>query len=330
MRAAYYERQGTAADVLALGELPDPQPGPGEVRVRIHVSGVNPTDIKGRTGFGGAPMPFSRIIPHQDGAGIIDAVGKGVSNSRLGERVWVYEAQAGRPGGTAAELTVVPSERAVPLPNGVPFEIGASLGISALTAHRCLFADGDLKGRRVLVQGGAGAVGTAAILLAKWAGAWVATTVSRPEQEDVVRAAGADLIINRRTDDIAAKVRAATNDAGVDRIIEVDVVANIEVDMACIAPSGVISSYATENPAAKLSIPFLKAMFKGLVLRFVFVYSVPAAAKLEAIQDINNCMVAGAYHPAVGACFPLDAIVEAHETQETGRVVGKVLVKVFS
>lgn len=328
MKAAYYERQGMASDVLTVGELTDPEPGPGEVRVRIHVSGVNPTDIKARTGFGGAPMHFSRIIPHQDGAGIIDAIGTGVSDSRLGERVWVYEAQAGRAGGTAAEMTVVPSERAIPLPNGVPFEIGACLGISALTAHRCLFADGDLKGRRVLVQGGAGAVGNGAILLAKWAGAWVATTVSRPEQEEVARAAGADLIINRRTDDVVAKVRAATKDVGVDRIVDVNVVANLEADLACIASSGVISSYATENPTAELLVPFLKAMFKGLVLRFVFVYSMPVAAKDDAIQDVNSCLKAGAYRPAISARFPLNSIAEAHEMQENGGVVGKVLVNV--
>lgn len=328
MKAAFYDRQGKAEDVLVIGELSDPNLGPGEVRVRIHVSGVNPTDIKARTGFGGASMAFSRIVPHQDGAGVIDAVGEGVATSRVGERVWIYEAQAGRPSGTAAQFCVVPSERAVALPVGVSFETGACLGISALTAHRCLFADGDLTGRRVLVQGGAGAVGNAAILLAKWAGAWVATTVSRPEQADVAQSAGADLVINRRTDDVAAAIHEATNGMGVDRIIEVDLIANLETDMACIAPSGIISSYATDQPTAHLSLPFLKAMFKGLVLRFVFVYSMPVESKRAGLEGITNCLKAGRYTPAIGARFAFSDIARAHDAQESGTVIGKILVNV--
>lgn len=238
MRAAFYERQGTAREVLTVGELPDPQPGAGEVRVRVMVSGINPSDIKTRVGFGGKAMPFPRIVPHQDGSGVIDSVGPGVSQERIGERVWVYMAQTGRAFGTAAEFVVVPSRQAVRLADNVPFGVGASFGVPAMTAHRCLFADTDLRGKRVLVHGGAGAVGNAAILLAKWAGAWVAATVSRDEQADVARAAGADLVVNRHAGDVAVKIRSATDGHGVDRIVDVDISANIDTAIACLAREG--------------------------------------------------------------------------------------------
>ena len=328
MKAAFYERQGDAKDVLQVGALIDPTPGPGEVRVSIRVSSVNPTDLKARAGYGGAPMAFPRIIPHQDGAGIVDAVGEGVPVSRVGERVWIYEAQAGRPSGTAAQFTIVPAERAVPLPDNVPFETGACLGIPALTAHRCLFADGDIRGKRVLIQGGAGAVGNAAILLAKWAGAWVATTISRPEQADVARAAGADLIINRRTDDIAAVIQLATGGSGVDRIVEVDLAANIQANLACIATNGVISSYAAGDPKSAVALPVLKAMLKAVVVRFVFVYSVPSEAKQEGVDALTACLEAGVYKPTIAARYPLEEIAGAHEAQESGKLIGKILITI--
>jgi NADPH2:quinone reductase len=328
MKAAFYDKQGPASDVLNIGELPDPEPRLGEVRIRVAVSGINPSDIKTRTGFAGVTMPYKRIVPHQDGAGVIDRVGPGVPESRLGEKVWIYEAQTGRSAGTAAQYVVVPATNAIALPKGVSFEVAACLGIPALTAHRCLFADGELRGRKVLVQGGAGAVGTAAILLAKWAGAWVATTVSRPEQEAAALGAGADLVINRRTQDVAAVVRKATDNTGVDRIVDVDLIANLETDLACLAPSGVISAYATEVPSAVLSIPFLRAMFSGFVFRYVFVYSMPEEARREAIKDVNACLAAGAYRPVIGMRVPLERLAEAHEAQESGRVVGKIVVEI--
>jgi NADPH2:quinone reductase len=328
MKAAFYDKQGPASDVLNIGELPDPEPRLGEVRIRVAVSGINPSDIKTRTGFAGVTMPYKRIVPHQDGAGVIDRVGPGVPESRLGEKVWIYEAQTGRSAGTAAQYVVVPATNAIALPKGVSFEVAACLGIPALTAHRCLFADGELRGKKVLVQGGAGAVGTAAILLAKWAGAWVATTVSRPEQEAAALGAGADLVINRRTQDVAAVVRRATDNTGVDRIVDVDLIVNLETDLACLAPSGVISAYATEVPSAVLSIPFLRAMFSGFVFRYVFVYSMPEEARREAIKDVNACLAAGAYRPVIGMRVPLERLAEAHEAQESGRVVGKIVVDI--
>jgi NADPH2:quinone reductase len=325
MKAAFYERQGKASDVLRLGDFPVPQPGPGEVRVKIRASGLNPSDIKARTGFSG-PVAFRVVIPHQDGAGVIDAVGDGVAPTRIGERVWLFEAQYRRACGTAANHAVVPAPQAVHLPDNVSFEVGACLGIPALTAHRCLFADGDIKGLRVLVQGGAGAVGTAAILLAKWAGAWVATTVSTPDQANVARLAGADLVINRRSHDVAAIVKSATQQRGVDRIVEVSVRENLEIDMGCLANGGIISSYAVESAADHLAVPLLKAMIEGCTFRFVYVYTVPAAAKFAAVSAISQCLADGAYTPTIAMQVPLDSIVEAHEAQESGRVIGKILV----
>ncbi|MGG1949199.1 NADPH:quinone reductase [Trinickia sp. NRRL B-1857] len=326
MKAAYYERQGKASDVLKLGDFPVPQPGPGEVRIRIHTSGVNPSDIKARTGFSSAPM-FPKVIPHQDGAGVIDAVGPGVTPTRIGERVWLFEAQYRRPFGTAADYAVVPASQAVLLPDHVAFEVGACVGIPALTAHRCLFADGEINGNAILVQGGAGAVGTAAILLAKWAGAWVAATVSTPEQEDAARRAGADLVINRRADDVAAIVKSETAQRGVDRIVEVSLRDNLDVDMRCLANGGVISSYAVETAADEVSVPLLKAMIEGSTFRFVYIYTVPASAKAAAVSAISRCLADGAYVPTIGMRVALDAIVEAHEAQETSRVIGKIIVK---
>jgi len=328
MRAAFYERQGTAKDVLMVRELPDPEPEAGEVRVRVVASGINPSDIKTRTGFGGKAMPFPRIVPHQDGAGVIDAVGPGVLASRVGERVWIYMAQWGRAQGTAAEFVVVPSVQAVKLADNVSFEIGASLGVPAMTAHRCLFADGDLRGKRVLVQGGAGAVGNAAILLAKWAGAWVAATVSREEQAEVARAAGADFVVNRHEEDVAQTVRSATGGHGVDRIVDVDISANIDVAVACLARDGVVTAYSTETPQAMLTIPFFPALLGGFSFRFVYVYSMPQEAMGQASEEVSACAASGAYAPRIAKTYALDELVEAHQFQESGTAVGKIIVRI--
>jgi NADPH:quinone reductase len=327
MQAAYYDRQGPADKVLVVGTLADPEPGHGEVRVRIAYSGLNPTDTKARSGFAGMPMAFPRIIPHHDGAGTIDKVGAGVPDTRIGERVWLSRAQFGRAFGTAAEYSVVPSGLAVPLPANASFQTGASLGIAALTAHRCLFADGDVRGLRVLVQGGAGAVGTAAILLAKWAGAWVVATVSRPEQERVAHEAGADLVVNRHTDDIAAAIKSATGGIGVDRIVDVDLAQNVDVDLACLATNGTVAAYATEDPSATLTMPFRSTMLGSHVFRFVFLPSIPEDAIRLAVNDVTDCLSAGAYTPHIDMDLPLDQIHKAHAAQESGTAVGKILLR---
>ncbi|MGE6778744.1 NADPH:quinone reductase [Vreelandella titanicae] len=325
MKAAYYEAQGSARDVLKVGELPTPEPGSDEVRVRIHVSGLNPTDVKARTGFS-AEMPYPRIIPHQDGAGVIDAVGANVPPDRLGERVWVYEAQYGRATGTAAEFVVVPARQAVHLPDTTSFEVGASLGIPALTAHRCLFSDGSLKGRRVLIHGGAGVVGTAAILLAKWAGAWVSTTVMSTEQATVAEENGADLVIDRKSADVASIVLDATEGLGVDHIVDVALKSNLDINLACLSQGGIISAYATANATDELSIPLLKAMMHGCVFRFVYIYNVPDELKQAAIADINSCLEAECYLPKIGLNMPLRNVADAHEALESSNVIGKVLI----
>lgn len=326
MRAAFYEQQGPAADVLVVGEVPPPHPGRGEVRVRLAVSGLNPSDIKSRTGFH-ASMQYGRVIPHQDGAGVVDEVGEDVEADRIGERVWVYEAQSGSPSGTAAEFVAVPAERAVPLPAGVSFETGASVGIPALTAHRCLFADGDVRGLRVLVHGGAGVVGRAAIMLAKWAGAWVATTVRDRADIDAAGDAGADVVINLLENDVAAVIKAATAGAGVDRIVEVDLLSNLDTDLASLAPGGVISTYAVDGVDDLASVPVFRAMRAGAAFRFVLVYTVPAPAKRAAVEDVTAWLAARGYRPRIGLTAPLDRIVEAHEALESRKVKGNILVR---
>jgi NADPH2:quinone reductase len=329
LRAAYYERKGPAPKVIVLGELPDPQPGPGEVRVKLRFSGINPTDTKLRGGWdGNMEMPFPRVIPHQDGAGVVDAVGPGVPQSRLRERVWVYEAQRGRAFGTAAEYVVVPSENAVTLPESASFETGACLGIAGMTAHRCLFQDGGIQGQTVLVAGGAGAVGHAAIQLAKWGGARVASTVSRPEQEKLAREAGADLVVDRKTEDAAARIKAFTRGAGLDRVVEVAFEANLELNRAVLKANGVISTYSSGPPDSAPRIPFTAMMRQGISVHFILVYVMPREAHWAAARDLNAAIEMGCYRPHVAGLFKLDETAKAHEAQESGGTVGKLLIGV--
>ena len=326
MRAAYYEKKGPAAKVLTVGDVPEPQPAAGEVRVKVQVSGINPTDTKLRSGWDGAlEMPFPRVIPHQDGSGVIDRVGAGVPQSRVGERVWIYEAQRGRAFGTAAEYVAVPAENAVPLPAGASFETGACLGIAGMTAHRCLFQDGGIQGQTVLVAGGAGAVGQAAIQLAKWAGARVVATVSRAEQEAVAREAGADLVVNRKSGDTADRIKAF---AAVDRVVEVAFEANLDLNRAVLKPNGVISSYSSGPPDSAPRIPFTAVMRQGITVHFVLVYVMPREAHLSAARDLNSALEGGRYRPHVARVFGLAETAAAHQAQESGATVGKLLVRI--
>jgi NADPH2:quinone reductase len=327
VKAAWYERKGPAREVLQVGTLPDPEAGPGQVRVRVHSSAVNPSDTKGRSGFGGnLAMPFPKIVPHQDGAGIIDAVGPGVPGARVGERVWIYEAQRGRALGTAAELTVVPAEQAVRLPDGFGFDVGACLGIPAMTAHRCLFIDGGIQGQTVLVAGGAGAVGLAAIQLARWAGARVVTTVSRPEQQTIATHAGAQFVFNRTEAGLAERIRAAVGE--IDRVVEVAFEANLELNRAVLRTNGVVSTYASGAADSAPRIPFSPVMAQGLSMHFVLVYVMPVEAHRAAAHDITACLVADRYRPHVAQRFRLDDIALAHEAQESGKAIGKLIVEV--
>ncbi len=325
MRAAWYERQGDPADVLELGEVDGPEPGPGEVRVRVYASGVNPSDTYGRSGRTG-PMAFARVIPHQDGAGVVDSVGPGVAPDRVGDRVWVYEATWQRPGGTAAELTVVPAQRAVRLPDGISFEEGACLGIPAMTAHRAVFADGAVRGQTVLVTGGAGAVGTAAIQLARWGGATVVTTISSEEKAAVARAAGAHHVINYRTEDVPAAVRRLVDAHGVDRIVDVDFGGNLATSLQVIGPNGVLASYASRGePEPK--VPFRALMQKNVTVHAILVYSMAESAKAAAIADVTRALEEGALRPVIGARLPLERIAEAHTAVEHGSVIGNVVLE---
>jgi NADPH2:quinone reductase len=320
MRAALYDRTGPASEVLWVEDIERPEPGPGEVRVKIEASGVNPTDWKARGGL--TPRPIEGFqIPHHDGAGVIDAVGDGVAPGRVGQRVWLWMAAAGRPWGTAAEWSVVPERLAVPLPDGVGAEVGASLGVPALTAHRCLFADGPVNGKTVLVAGGAGAVGHFAIELAKWAGARVVTTVSGPRKAELAAKAGADMVVNYRDADAADQIRSFAGP--VDRVVEVALGANLRLDLAVTAPLAQVVTYAAEP--ADPTLPVRACMTANVLLRFVLLYGVPAAALEEAVWDVSAALAAGALTELPVTRFDLEDVAAAHDAVEAG-VVGKVLI----
>jgi len=325
MRAAVYRSTGAAHEVLRVEDVPRPDPGPGEVLVRVRASGVNPTDHKTRAGATARPIDEFQV-PHQDGAGVIEAVGAGVDPARVGERVWVWLAAFGRRWGTAAEWTVVPARQAVPLPDGVSFELGASLGVPAMTAHRCLFADGPIVGKTVLVAGGAGAVGHYAIELARHAGARVASTVSTPEKAELATKAGADLVVNYRDADAVDQIRAflsAVDRPVVDRVVEVALGANLGLDLALAGPSTVVVSYAADGKDPVL--PVRACMNANVTLRFVLLYGFPAAALDAAVAGVTDALAAGALTELPIHRFPLSEIVAAHQATEGG-AVGKVIV----
>jgi NADPH2:quinone reductase len=320
VKAALYDRYGPAADVLRVQEVERPEPGPGEVRVKVAVSAVNPTDYKSRGGS--TPRPIDGFqIPHHDGAGVIDATGEGVDPARVGQRVWLWFAAFGRRWGTAAEWTVVPERQAVALPEGVSMELGASLGVPAMTAHRCLFADGPVTGKTVLVAGGAGAVGHFAIQLARRAGARVIATVSGPQKAELARQAGADQVVNYRDADAADQIKAVAQ--RVDRVVEVALGANLALDLALAGPGTVIVTYAAQ--ASDPVLPVRACMTANVVLRFILLYGVPAAALDHAVADISAALAEGVLTELPEHRFPLSEIVAAHEAAEAGPT-GKLLV----
>jgi len=319
MRAALYRSLGKAAEVFHVEEVDRPEPGPGEVLVRVHASGVNPTDYKARSGA--VPRPIDDFqIPHHDGAGVIEAVGAGVDPGRLGERVWLWLAAAGRRWGTAAEWTVVPAQQAAPLPDGASWELGASLGVPAITAHYCLLSDGPVNGQTVLVAGGAGAVGHFAIELAKRAGARVVATVSSPDKAALAEKAGADLVVNYRSPGAADQVKAF---GPVNRVIELALGANLELDLAVTRPDATIVTYAAE--AANPVLPVRACMSANVTLKFVLLYGVPMASLQRAAADITAALAAGELTGLPVHKFPLAEISAAHQAAEHG-VVGKVIV----
>ncbi len=320
MKAALYDRYGPAAEVLRVTEVDRPEPGPGEVRVKVAMSGVNPTDYKSRSGA--TPRPIDGFqIPQHDGAGVIDAVGEGVDPGRIGQRVWLWLAAFRRRWGTAAEWTVVPERQAVPLPAGASDELGASLGVPAVTAHRCLFADGPVTGKTVLVAGGAGAVGHFAIQLAVRAGARVIATVSTDQKAELARQAGAQHVVRYRDPDAAEQIRAVAD--RVDRVVEVALGANLALDLALAGPGTVIVTYAAEPSDPVL--PVRACMGANVLLRFILLYGVPAAELDEAVAGVSAALAEGALTELPAHRYPLPAIVEAHQAAEAG-AVGKILV----
>jgi NADPH2:quinone reductase len=338
MRAITYDRTGDP-EVLTLVDKPIPEPGGGEVRVRIARSGVNPTDWKNRRGSEpGTPVEPPQV-PNQDGAGVVDAVGEGVEQALLGLRVWVWEAAYGRPHGTAQEYALVPRRQVVTLPDSASFNLGASLGVPYLTAHRCLtvaesgptrLGPGALDGRVVLVAGGAGAVGHAAVQLAHWCDATVIATVSSPEKARLAAAAGADHVLDYRRQDVAAEVRRIAA-SGVDTVVEVAAAQNAALDAAILAPNGTVAIYAG-TPADELTLPVRTQMLVNSRWQFVLLYTVPAPAKANAVEDVAAAVADGAASvgEAVGLPlhhFPLERAAEAHAAVEGG-AVGKVLIDV--
>lgn len=333
MRAIVYSPDSSGFELV---DRPIPEPGPGEVRVKIVISGVNPTDWKARRA---TSEPDGKIVPNQDGAGVIDALGPEVEDRTVGQRVWIWEAAWQRPDGTAQEYISVPVRQAVPLPDNASFELGASIPIPAMTAHRALtvadggpdrLAPGTLTGRTVLVAGGAGAVGNAAIQLARWAGATVLTTVSSEEKASLARAAGAQHVVNYRTEDAAAVIRAHAPD-GVDIIVEVAPAVNAELDAAVAGPDAVISVYATDG-GNTIAVPVFPMMKNNIRYQFVLVYTLTQAAKDNAIADVSAAVEAGALRVGEDAGlplrhYPLERTADAHATVRNG-AVGKVLIDV--
>lgn len=339
MRAIAYDRTG-GPEVLQAVDLPTTDPGPGEVRVAVHRSGINPTDWKSRQGTGDSQPVDPPQTPNQDGAGIIDGIGDGVDAALLGARVWIWEAARNRPrGGTAQQQAVLPVRHVVPLPPGADFDLGASLGIPFLTAHRCLtvaehgpmsLGPGALAGRAVLIAGGAGAVGNAAIQLARWSDATVITTISGPRKAQLAGAAGADHVIDYTQTDVAAEVRRIAP-GGVDSIVEVSPTRNAGIDAQVIAPDGSVAVYA-DGDGAEVAIPVRASMLTNVRWQFVLVYTEPAEAKAKAIHDVAAAVATGAVRVSEAAGIPLhhfnfSDIAGAHQAVQDS-IVGKVIVDI--
>jgi NADPH2:quinone reductase len=325
MRAIWYEHQGPAGEVLVMGELATPEPGTYEVRVRLEAAGVNPSDTYRRRGPTPA-MEYPRVITCSDGAGVIDRVGPMVPENWIGRRVWLYNGQRnGRWMGTAAEYVALDVDLVMPLPEGVSFAEGATLGIPGMTAHYCVFVAGAVQGRTLLVTGAAGAVGHYAVQLAKWAGATVIATVSSQTKTERARAGGADYVINYRTEDVAARVRDITGGKGVDHVVDVDFGGNLIATMGCLRANGSIAIYASNGDRTP-RLPVRDLMQRNVTLYPMSLPGSPHAARKRAQQDITQWI---ATHPrmlSVAARFPLDQAAAAHEAVERGDKIGTVVI----
>jgi NADPH:quinone reductase len=326
MKAAYYESVGPANDVLQVGERPTPQPQAGEVRIRVHTSGVNPSDVKSRAGARGA-IAYPYVIPHSDGAGVIESVGDGISASRIGERVWTWNAAWRRPFGTCAEYVCLPSAQVVALPANTDFAAGACLGIPAMTACHAVLGDGSVSGKTVLVTGGAGAVGHYAIQFARWSGATVIATVSGAEKARHAKAAGAHHVINYREQDVAGTVKALTAGAGVDRIVEVEFGGNLAVSNQLLKTGGVIAAYGS-MAAPTPQLPFYPMMFNHTTVQMLLVYLLTASQRERVCKLIGEALRSGVLQHNIAASYCLNDVAKAHVAVESGAVIGNVVVTV--
>jgi NADPH2:quinone reductase len=326
MKAARFEAFGPASEVLIVGEQAKPLPGEGEVLVRLATSGVNPSDVKKRMGSFPGLLDEGPVIPHSDGAGIIEAVGSGVPDGRIGERVWVYQAQHGRRFGSAAGYVALASRRAVTLPDNTSFAVGACIGIPVMTAHRCVFADGPVDGQTLVITGGAGRVGHYAVQWASQAGAQVIATASNEEDAQSCRQAGASATVNHRDEDWAAQVVVANNGKPVDRVIDVEFGANLPAVLDMIRTSGTIVTYGS-TVVTEPKLPFYRMMFLDLLIRLVIVYAMPESAKQAAIADIDRALRDDRLQHRVAHVLALDEIVRAHELIEQGGFRGCVVVE---
>ncbi len=327
MRAAWFESFGSADEVLQVGDRETPTPGAGEVLVRLATSGVNPSDVKKRAGSFPNLLDGGFVIPNSDGAGVIEAVGEGVDAGRVGERVWIYQAQYARRFGTAAEYVAIEASRAPRLPDAAGFDVGACLGIPAMTAHRCVFADGDVAGQTILVTGGAGRVGHYAVQWASQAGATVIATASNDEDRAVCEAAGAAHVVNHRADDVTGAIMAASGGQSVDRVVDVEFGGNLPVTTEVLRIGGTIATYAsTAVPEPKL--PFFQMMYKDVTIRMVIVYAMPEAAKQHAIADIETALAANKLQHRIAHTLPLDEIARSNELVEQGSIRGAVVLTI--
>lgn len=329
MRAAFYERTGPAQDVIRLADLPKPDPDPGEVLVRIHCSGVNPSDVKKRDGRMPAPADYPRIIPHSDGAGVIEAVGRGVDRSRIGQRVWLWNAQWQRPFGTAAQFCALPQAQAVSLPETVDFATGACLGIPAQTAWVAAMEGRPGPGRAVLVHGGAGAVGALAIAIAAQAGARVIATASTDQKAGIAREAGAAQVVRYRDTDTIEAVRELTNGQGVDHVVDVDFGANAQINAAVLATNGTVAAYSAPS-APVFELNYYAFAAKAARLRFVQVYLLEDEERRMAINGVDAAIHRDGLPIRIAQRFPLDQTVAAHVLQETGTAIGNIVIDVIS
>jgi NADPH:quinone reductase len=327
MKAGWFEQFGSAKEVLQLGEQPRPQPGPGQVLVRLHTSGVNPSDVKKRAGAFPNLLDDGLVIPNSDGAGVIEAVGDDTDSSRVGERVWVYQAQYGRRLGTTAEYVALDASRAVRLPDNASYEVGACLGIPAMTAHRCVFADGDVAGQNILITGGAGRVGYYAIQWARQAGATVIATASNDEDRALCESLGADAVVNHRESDWGRQVLAATAGDKIQRVIDVEFGANLPQVMDCAATGCTIATYSSTQ-VREPQLPFLQMMFMDLTIRMVIVYAMPESAKAQAIAAITAALESESLRHRIAHVVPLQEQARAHELIEQGGFGGCVVISI--